>query len=109
MNNEVKFNHNADGIFGALGIKYSHEELSDKMASICMNFVMSNGDNVSKLAEKIQKELPANVILLLALQGVLDTMKGAIDIADNCHSDSSDSISDMMHMLASGRSIKKII
>lgn len=93
MNKEVKFNHNAEGIFGALGIDYTNEELSDKMASMCMKFAMSDSGKVSKLAEKIYKEFPASVILLLAVQGVLETMKGAIEDSEDRRSESQKAMS----------------
>lgn len=112
MKQEIKFNHNVNGIFEALGIDHTNEELSEKMASICMRFTMSDGDKVSKLAEKIYKEFPENVILLLAVQGVLETMKGAIEDLENSRSDSQRAMSliaEMMHMTASGRSINKSV
>ena len=105
MNKEVKFNHNAEGIFGALGIEYTNEELSNKMATMCMKFAMSDSGKVSKLAEKIYKEFPASVILLLAVQGVLETMKGAIEDSEDTRSESQKAMSliaDMMHIMAGG-------
>ena len=76
-----------------------------------MKFAMSDSGKVSKLAEKIYKEFPASVILLLAVQGVLETMKGAIEDSDE-RSDSQRAMSliaDIMHMTASGRSINKSV
>jgi hypothetical protein len=102
MNKEIKFNHNKKQIHDALGIEGSSEELSEKMAALVVSFVASGGEKASMLAEKMYKELPANVILLLALQSVHES----IDRMDEDRQKSSKTmaaISDMMEMLTGGK------
>jgi hypothetical protein len=77
MNNEIKFNHNKKQIHSALGIEGTYDELSERMALLVLEFVASGAGKASILAEKMHNELSPNVILLLALQSVHETIEQA--------------------------------
>jgi hypothetical protein len=112
MNNEIKFNHNKKQLHDALGIEGSIEELSEKMAALVISFVASGGEKGSMLAEKMYKELPPNVILLLALQSVHDSIDSISISMEEKRTSSSKTmgiISDIMHMMASGTSKTKSV
>jgi hypothetical protein len=112
MNNEIKFNHNKKQIHDALGIEGSSEELSEKMAALVLSFVASGGEKASMLAEKMYNELPPNVILLLALQSVHETIEGISSCMEDERSESQKAMSmiaEMMHIMASGTSKTKSV
>ena len=82
------------------------------MASLVVSFVASGGEKASKLAEKMYNELPANVILLLALQSVHESISNMSDNVDERSPSSSKTmaiIADIMDMLTSGRSKTKSV
>jgi PP-loop superfamily ATP-utilizing enzyme len=106
MKKEIKFNHNKEQIHDALGIEGSHEELSERMAALVVSFVASGGEKASMLAEKMYKELPANVILLLALQSVHESINNMEEQASTS-SKTMGIISEIMEMLTGGKSKTK--
>jgi hypothetical protein len=106
MKQEIKFNHNKKQIHDALGIEGTHEELSEKMAELVISFVASGGEKASMLAEKMYNELPLNVILLLALQSVHESIEN-MDADRSKSSKTMAILSDIMEMLTGGKSKTK--
>ena len=79
MKTEMNFNHEADSMLEALGIKMTDVELGEAtIAVITLWASKANGASKSELAEELHKGLPYEAILLLATKEILNTLKESI-------------------------------
>jgi hypothetical protein len=79
MKTEIKFNHNADTLTEALGMKQSAEEVSMSITDVVKDWTRdeSKSSSMSHLAESIHSVLPYETILLLATREVHETLEKA--------------------------------
>ena len=79
MKTEIKFNHDADSLTDALGMKQSAEEVSISITDVVKDWTRdeSKSSSMSHLAESIHIGLPYETILLLATREVHETLEEA--------------------------------
>ena len=79
MKTEIKFNHNADSLTKALGMKQSTEEVTVAitMAVAKWSRESSGSLSLSILSEYLYKQLSQEAILILATQNIHDKLQEA--------------------------------
>lgn len=76
----MKFNHEAESLTEALGIKLTDVELTNLTFSAITSWLdKPDGGTKSELAEEIHKALPYDVILLLATREIHNTLSESLN------------------------------
>lgn len=79
MKTEMNFNHEADSMLEALGIKMTEGELAGATVSVITSWASkADGASKSELAEEVHKGLPYEAILLLATKEIHNTLNESI-------------------------------
>jgi hypothetical protein len=79
MKTEIKFNHKAESMLEALGIKMTDDQMLEVTFKAITNWIDApDGGEKSKLAEQLHKLVPYEVILLMATRDVHSTLKESV-------------------------------
>ena len=86
--NHMNFNHEKKHITDAFNIQMNPSEMTDKITDIVREWATSDsGDKISTLGEMMHKELPYEVILLLATKEVHGKVVSSLDELEGMISD----------------------